>query len=198
MNKKLCSVSVGVCLALMSIGSVAFEDSALWLPASFQKLAPELRQAAKNMEATDRCQKVLRGYLHDSSRAVDDATFMIVCRAPDRKTYSVMVNAQTLEVTYPFADDGTKTYVGAELQARVDKVWKSCKKLYESKTKFMRNLKTLTKGQPDPQVSDTGAVTLNIDFDAESLQGSPLNYRANCHSPDDKTDTKISIVARQN
>ena len=197
MAKRFGLLGVAAGLALTSAHAFAFDDSALWLPGSFQELAPELRQAAKNMEATDRCQKVLRGYLHDSSRSVDDATFMVVCRAPDRKTFSVLVNAQTLEVTYPFADDGKKTYVGAELQARVDKVWKACKKLYESKTKFMRNLTTLTKGQPNPEVGEAGEVTLAIDFDAESLQGSPLNYRAKCYSADEKTDTKISIGARR-
>ncbi|MGH1370538.1 MAG: hypothetical protein ACRBBW_00780 [Cellvibrionaceae bacterium] len=175
----------------------AFEDSALWLPVSYQKLKPELRQAAKKMESMDSCQKVLRGYLHDSSTSLEDAVFMIVCRAPDRKTHSVLVDANSLEVEYPLAVDTEKQYVGVDLQARVDKVWKACQAQYKTKTKFMRNLKTLTTSQPDPEVGEAGAVTLSIDFDAESLQGSPLRYRAKCHSPDDKTPAKLSIVARK-
>ncbi len=190
---------LGVCLlvAVCSSPLLAFDDSALWLPVSYQALKPELRQAAQKLEAMDSCQKVLRGYLHDSSTSEDDAVFMIVCRAPDRKTHSVLVDAQSLEVQYPLAVDTPKQYVGAELQARVDKVWKACQAQYKTKTKFMRNLKTLTKAQPTPEVGEGGAVTLSIAFDAESLQGNPLHYRAKCHSPDDKTPTKLSIVARK-
>ena len=191
---RLCIFLVGV---IWSLPSLAFEDSALWLPVSYQTLKPELRQAAKKMEAMDSCQKVLRGYLHDSSTSQENATFMIVCRAPDRKTHSVLVDAHSLEVEYPLAVDTAKQYVGAELQARVDKVWKTCQAQYKTKTKFMRNLKTLTKGQPEPEVGENGAVTLSIVFDAESLQGSPLKYRAKCHSPDDKTPAKLNIMARK-
>lgn len=183
--------------ATFSTTALAFVDSALWLPASYQKLKPELRQAAKKMELEESCQKVLRGYLHDSSTSLDNAVFMIVCRAPDRKTHSVLVDAHTLEVEYPLAVDTAKQDVGIDLQARVDEVWEACQAQYKIKTRFMRNLKTLTKAQPDSAVGEDGAVTLLIDFDAESLQGSPLKYRAKCHSPDDKTPVKLSIVARK-
>ena len=118
-----------VLLALMAFASSlsAFEDSALWLPVSYQKLAPELRQAAKKMETLDSCQKVLRGYLHDSSHSIDDATFMIVCRAPNRKTHSALVDAHSLEVLYPIVVEVPEPEpdLEAELKARVEVVWKA-------------------------------------------------------------------------
>ncbi len=183
----------------LSVSSAAFEDSALWLPSSYQKLAPELRQAAKKLEATDSCDKVLRGYLHDSSRSLEEAVFLLVCRAPDRKTFSVLADAHSLELKYPLAvDKKPRQYLAADMKVRVDKVWKACQTLYKTKTKFMRNLDTLTAGQPQPEVDDfSGAVGFDIDFDAESLQGTTLKYRANCYSPDDKTQPKLTIRARK-
>jgi len=193
----------GVFLTLMIFASSlsAFEDSALWLPVSYQKLAPELRQAAKKMEALDSCQKVLRGYLHDSSLSIDDATFMIVCRGPDRKTHSALVDAYSLEVLYPIVvevpEPEPEPDLEAELKARVEGVWKACEVQYQAKTRFMRNLKTLTEGQPDPVVDEEGMVSFTVDFDAESLQGAALKYRATCQSPDDETPPKLKILARK-
>ncbi len=182
-----------------SMSSTAFEDSALWLPSSYQELAPELRQAAKKLEATETCDKVLRGYLHDSSRSIEEAVFLLVCRAPDRKTFSVLADARTLELKYPLAvEKKAQQPVAADVKKRVEDVWKACQTLYKSKTKFMRNLETLTEGQPHPEVDAVAvAVGFDIDFDAESLQGSTLRYRANCYSPDDKTPPKLTIRARK-
>tara|TARA_B100000446_G_C10490458_1_gene319404 strand:- start:326 stop:916 length:591 start_codon:yes stop_codon:yes gene_type:complete len=183
----------------LSLCAGAFEDSALWLPASYQKLAPELRQAAKKLEATETCDKVLRGYLHDSSRSMEEAVFLLVCRAPDRKTFSVLADAHSLELKYPLAvKKKAKQPVAVDVQKRVDTVWKACQTLYKDKTKFMRNLETLTEGQPHPEVDATGgAVGFVVDFDAESLQGATLRYRASCSSPDDKTPPKLVIRARK-
>ena len=189
-------------LALMTFVSnlSAFEDSALWLPTSYQNLAPELRQAAKKMELKESCEKVLRGYLHDSSHSIDDATFMIVCRSPDRKTHSVLVNAQSLEVHYPIAVEAPaepERDLEAELKARIEVVWKACEAQYQKKTRFMRNLITLTEGRPDPVVDEDGTISFSVDFDAESLQGAALKYRAPCRSVDDETPPKLSILARK-
>ncbi len=190
---------IAAVLFIFSLSAGAFEDSALWLPASYQKLAPELRQAAKKLEATETCDKVLRGYLHDSSRSVDDAVFLLVCRAPDRKTFSVLADAQSLELKYPLAvKKKAEQPVAVDVKKRVDTVWAECQALYKTKTKFMRSLDTLTQGQPHPEVdADGSAVGFEIDFDAESLQGAALRYRAKCHSPDDKTPAKLTIRARK-
>lgn len=190
---------IAAALVSVSLSAAAFEDSALWLPASYQSLAPELRQAAKKLEATDTCDKVLRGYLHDSSRSVTEAMFLLVCRAPDRKTFSVMADAHTLELKYPLAAKKKALQPAAVgVQERVKTVWEACQTLYTKKTKFMRNLQTLTEGQPQAEVdSDSKAVGFEIDFDAESLQGTALRYRANCYSPDDKTPPKLTIRARK-
>jgi hypothetical protein len=197
-HSTLMAVLSGLLLILASSASVqAVENDALWLPGSYTKLAHKLRRAALKLEATPRCDKVLRGSLHESTQGMEQAVFLLVCRDPERKTFSVLADANSLELTYMVPLDETKVYVGKELRKRVAAVWEDCEAKFESKTRFMRKLKRLQEGRPDPQAKATGEVGFDIDFDAQTLQGKPLLYRAHCFSPDEETAATLKIRARK-
>lgn len=192
--------SVFVLCLTLSGNALAFDDKSLWLPASYQKLAVQLRQSALKLEATERCDKVLRGTLHDSSQGLDQAVFLLICRDRARKTFSALADANTLELSYPFAPPEPliePADIAQQLQTRMDAMWEPCQTLYQSKTRFMRNLTRLTKEKPVPEVSDDQVLSLNIDFDAETAQGRPLHYRAVCQSADDGAPVEMKIRARQ-
>ena len=192
-------------LAAGSASVAALDDEVLWLPASYQvKLAPELREAALRLEATERCERLMRGSLHDSTRGIDNAVFLLVCRDTQHKTYSVLADANTLELTYvvppepPAVEEEQPQPDAAELlRARVDALRQECEQLFVRKTRFMKKLKRVQAGSEDPQVDEQGAITIYIPFDAESLQGKPLNYAAECSSAAPGAPASFVIKARK-
>ena len=189
---------VGLALAYTS-AVLAYDNEDLWLPVSYQELAPELRQAALKAEASDVCHKLLRGGIHGSSEGLDKAVFFLVCWDADRKTFPILVDANTLEFTFlkkpdPVEEDAEQSV--PDPQERIDSVWAECQELYAKKTRHMKSLNTLTHGQPVPDVGEQH-LEFQIDFDALSLQGESLHYRASCISANIETPTKLTIHGRK-
>ena len=194
-------------LLLGSMSASALDDNVLWLPASYQmKLAPELRQAALKLEATERCARVLRGSLHDSTRGIEHAVFLLVCRDPQMKTFSVLADANTLELTLVVPEKEEVSEAEQEepqpdpaeiLKARIDALRQECEELFVRKTRFMKKLKRVEVARTDPQVDEQGDIRLSIPFDAESLQGKPLNYVAECSSAAEEAPATFVIKPRK-
>lgn len=163
----------------------AFNEHSLWLPGKYQQqLAPELRQAAMKVEAEERCQTLLRGSLHDSSKSVDDARFLFVCRDPQGTTFPVIVDAQTLEISYreSGSTDGLLASGDSEKAkaARLSQVKTQCKALFEKNTQRMKGMQRLESLDQAIHVAKGGELVMSYAFDALSPTGHPLQYRAVC------------------
>ena len=182
-------------LALVLIGwtssSAAVDADALWLPLSYQELAPALRKIALAVEADDRCTKVLRGKLHASSQR-DKPIYHITCRGSDRHTFAVKVDGLTQDMEFQGA---APAEIKGYSEKRIQAAWNKCEEFLQKKTRFMRNMSRLQQGRPIPDTSELGAVTLVLDFNAEDLQGKPLRYRASCYASND-VPAKLKIGPR--
>lgn len=186
---------------IFSIPVAALNSSALWLPAAYQKLAPELRQAALKLEADERCEKVLRGSLHDSTRSLEEATFLLICRDPGRRTFSVLADANTLELEFPIAEiqlaeEAVKSS-DEVLRERVELLRGECEQLFNQKTRFMKSLHRIDEGAPAVPEVEGEQISFFMPFDAQSLQGNPLRYEAICSSAAEAEAATFSIRARR-
>lgn len=169
----------------------------LWLPGTYYKLMPELRKGAEKLQATERCAKVLEGKLHSTTRDEAHATFYYICRDADRKTFPVLVDANTLELDFPLTPEPTPRDLAAERRARIQQAWQKCESLFARETRFMNKMTLLTQGQPKAQFDDNGGVAFVIDFDAQNLHAQPLRYRAHCMSKDEESLPEMSIQPRR-
>jgi len=169
----------------------AVDAQSLWLPASYQELAPGLREIALAVEADERCVKVMRGTLHASSQR-HIPVYNITCRGADRRTFAVVVDGLTADME--FQGDAPVEIKGFD-EKRIQAAWQKCEVFLQKKTRFMHSMKRLQQGRPAPDSSQLGAVTFILDFDAEDLQGKPLHYRATCFASND-VPAKLSIGPR--
>lgn len=188
-------------LAALSAPAVALNDNALWLPQAYQALAPELRQAALKLESDERCKKLLRGSLHDSTRSLDEAVFLLVCRDVNRRTFSVLADANTLQMEYPVeqivaAEEEVKSS-DEVLNQRVDILKVECEQLFVQKTRFMKNLRRIDESSLGAPQIDGARISFVIPFDAQSLQGNPLRYEAICASEEIDQQASFAIKARK-
>lgn len=187
-RSKWIALALSVCF---SGGVLALNAQSLWLPTSYQELAPSLRKMALAVEDDERCVKVLRGSLHKSSQR-QSPVFSITCRGADRRTFAVIVDGLTSEME--FQGDAPVEIKGFD-EKRIQAAWEKCEEYLQKKTRFMHQMKRLKQGRPTPDSSQLGAVTFVLDFDAEDLQGKPLHYRATCFASND-VPAKLSIGPR--
>lgn len=188
-----------ICLILLLSPSVVWSAMTqnLWLPGSYHKLMPELRKGAEKLQATERCAKVLEGKLHNSTQDEGRATFFFICRDSERKTFPVLMDANTLELDFPLTPEPTPRDLAAERRARIQQAWQQCESSFVRETRFMNKMTILTQGQPKPQTDEDGSVAFVIDFDAQNLHSQPLHYRAYCTSKDDGALPEMSIQPRR-
>jgi len=180
------ALSVCASASVFAVGALS-----LWLPASYQDLAPGLRKMALAVEGDERCVKVVRGTLHASSQR-QTPVYNITCRGADRRTFAVIVDGLTAEMK--FQGDAPAVIRGFD-EKRIQAAWQKCEEYLQKKTRFMHNMKRLQQGRPTPDSTHVGAVTFLLDFDAEDLQGKPLQYRATCFASND-VPAKLSISPR--
>ena len=185
-----------VLLLAMNSVAMAFDQRALWLPSSYKKLAPELRQAALKAEATDQCVKLIRASLHESTTGLDQAAFLLVCKDSNNKTFPIIADANTLDFTYLVVEPQGPSEEEL-LQERITRVWQECQVLFQQKTRLMRNMQRLSEDQPTHQLDEQNLLTMDIDFDAENIKGDPLRYRATCSSHDQESPATIRIRSRR-
>jgi hypothetical protein len=180
-----------ILLASLSANIYAVGAQSLWLPASYQELAPSLRQIALVVEEDERCVNVMRGTLHASSRR-EAPVFTVTCRGVDRRTFAVIVDGLTSDMVFQI--DKPVEIKGFD-EKRIEAAWQKCEEHLQKKTRFMHSMTRLQQGRPMPDSTQAGAVTFVLDFDAEDLQGKPLRYRATCFASND-VPAKLSIGPR--
>ncbi|GAA5316286.1 MAG: hypothetical protein AseanaTS_14900 [Candidatus Pelagadaptatus aseana] len=184
-------LSLFLVLLVATPTSWAVNDLDLWLPSSMRDLMPQLRKAALAVEATEECSKLMQAGLYEPSRKAEVPKFRMLCRDANRRSYAVLVNSQSLEITYP----GRKPEVTTFNKKMVASIWRNCQQQLQQKTKFMNDMVLLTKGMPKPDTSEPGALTMLVDFDAKTMQGKPLRYRATCFATLDKP-ARLTIKGR--
>ncbi len=205
--KPLLAINQLVFGLLVAQGAVAFNEDALWLPSSYYTLTSKLILAAEKLESLPECEKVIRGSLHDSTTNEENAKFLFVCQTVDKRTFPVIAAAQTQEFTFPVplkskADEDDNLPENStpieRLETRVASAWPICQEEYDRKTRYMIALTTLTKERPAPIVLPEGHISLQIDFDAQDMQGRPLSYSADCQfMPSPESEVELIIRARR-
>lgn len=178
-------------LSILAPRAFAVEDLDLWLPASSRELMPQLRKAALAVEATEECEKLMQAGLYEASRKAEVPLFRILCRDAERRSYAVLVNSKNLDMTFPGRKPAPKGFSTKIIASS----WRNCQEQLQNKTRYMKNMTLLTKGMPEPDNSVSGQVTLEVDFDAETMQRQPLYYRATCTITHDKP-AKLVIKGR--
>ena len=199
--------------------SMAVNDRDLWLPASYKHLVPEFRKSALKLEETERCVRVISGKLKEST-ARTEPVFILKCKNRDNKNYVALVNSKSLEINYPNRDleaerDAKIAQIEADRIAEIARLeaeeiarleaeriasiqskYEECDGLYKAKTRYMKNMKELSRTEPDPAELSEGKASMVFDFDAVTLQGKKLNYRATCHI-DFESPTVVKIKGRK-
>lgn len=209
---------LGFLIALPSV-SWSVDDRDLWLPASYKHLAPEFRKSALKLEDTERCVRVISGQLKQST-ASTEPVFILKCKNRDNKNYVALVNSTTLEITYPNRDleaereakiaqiEADKIAEIARLEAEeiarleaeriasIQRKYEECDGLYKAKTRYMKNMKELSRTEPDAAELAEGKASMVFDFDAVTLQGKKLKYQATCYI-DVELPTVVKIKGRK-
>lgn len=186
--------------------TIALDEKRLWLPTRYQTLFLKLKEAAFAAEAIDRCVTVLRGTLDVEQSTPDHPMYRILCRDPDNRSYTEMVDGLTMEtLTTPKVVEVEPTPEELERQRLMEEArkaaeeaqrkatfWEICQGRILSRTSLMLNLTWLTEGRPEPNPWSEEEAVFTVDFDAENMWGKPLNYRAICtiRSPED-VDLKV-------
>lgn len=185
---------------------LALDDSRLWLPTRYQTLFLKLKEAALAAEAIDRCVTVLRGTIDVEQSTQDHPMYRILCRDPDNRSYTEMVDGISMETlttpkiveVEPTPEELERQRLEEEARRAAEEAqrkatfWEICQGHILSRTSLMLNLKWLTEGRPEPDPWSEEQAVFTVEFDAESMWGKPLNYRAICtvRSPED-VDLKI-------
>ncbi len=191
---------------LFSFSAAAFDESRLWLPVTYQTHYLKLKEAAASAESLERCEEVVSGTL-DRDRSRDShPVFRITCRQPDGRTYNEMVDGLSFEtMTTP---RGAKYKLTKEelvqqrleeerrKQAKKEKMaLQVCEDQLRQRIKLMENPRRLGEDNSEPVSRTKEELVYVIDFDAETLNGEALHYRATCRFGS-ATDYELHIGKR--
>ena len=174
--------------------SLSLDESRLWLPKKYQTQYLSLVKAAKVAEALDRCVDVLEGTLDFGQSTKDHPVYRILCRQENQRNYNEMVDGlsfeplTTVEIPEPEispeqqearrkAEEARKK---AEEELRKLNFWQMCHAAIMDRTKMMINLKWLSEPEPEPKSFDENGAVYEVNFNAESIWGKALKYRAVC------------------
>lgn len=175
-----------ICLILVcaSVSPTVYgvNDLDLWLPSTYRDLMPQLRKAALAVEATEECEKVMQAGLYEPSRKAEVPQFRLLCRDASRRSYAILVDSNTLDMTFPGRKPAAKGFSSKVIASS----WRNCEEQLQRKTRYMKNMVLLTQGMPEPDTSEPEKLKLVVDFDAESVQRQALHYRATCVVTHDK------------
>lgn len=177
---------------------VPIDPSVLWLPLKYQKLQAKLYTAAEAALYQPRCVEVRSGTIDLHQSTPDVPFFRILCKESSGMTYTEVITAEGFESLTPKKN-----------------ALLACYELLKSETKLMQGL---TWVPPKPLASypsekvarlagAKGASTIEEDadgnrhehylwdFDAESVSGEALHYRAECNAVNG-ANPSIEVKAR--
>jgi hypothetical protein len=167
-------------LAVSSIGH-ALDKERLWLPVKYQTLYLPLVKAASVAQALERCVTVVEGTLDLEQSKPSHPIYRIQCRQENGRTYNEIVDGVS------FAPLTTVTVIEpervAEEVARQKQIaWQKCQAPLIDRTRLMQELvwQTALEDLVEPQVYSEEEVRFAVNFDARSMGGEPLHYKAEC------------------
>lgn len=167
---------------------IPLNTETLWLPKRYRKFKMPLIRAAKTTLLLDRCEEIKQGTIDLDQGSREHPMYRILCRQPDGNTYNEIVDGLTFEtlVTEEVTDDEVMRRREANLVA-------ACYAQVLEKTAMMKALSWLSPKRPEPlEINDAYAI-YRWDFNAQSVDGDELHYKALCHVDiDGKPVTKVS------
>lgn len=221
MNNVLCG-GRWLALLLMLGQAQAFDERALWLPASYLDWMSALHEQAEAVEAQAQCQQVMKGTLQQRNSTREHPIFSFVCRDPERKTFSLTVDGLSGEITYlnparavgagnlqALTEERRKLSIAAK--AHLEAALPACNAGVEAKTRYMNQLSwvnwtfigpvEIPLPEPELPSADSLVVTptsywqYSRAFDAQDAQGNPLYFEVLCLL-DEHGEAEIKIARR--
>lgn len=151
-------------------------DPYLWLPTSYKGKLPQLKQAVDVARENPRCSQVLKGTVNVDLSSQQVPVFKILCRDDERKTFSLLLDGTSFK-TY----DRTKSrFHQGPSERSMREFWTACNKAVADMYEDFRTIRVLTRERPEPTLYKDATVGIAIDFDAVSLIGERLAFRAEC------------------
>lgn len=161
---------------LLSFSSQLGAEPYLWLPKSYKDQLPALKKAALIAADNPRCEQVLKGSVNIDLSSHELPVFKILCRDKNRKTFSLLLDG----VDFLAYDRSRSRYHQGPSERSMREYWDNCNKAVAGMYEDFRTIKILTKSRPEPVLYKDATVGITIDFDAISLIGEPLAFRAEC------------------
>lgn len=184
---------------------IALDEERLWLPRNYEHLYLDLKELAIAVEASDRCETVLRGTLDfDASVFPDDPVFRILCRGTNGRTYNQMTMPKKIWTESEIEENKERKakallLLQNEMQAKCDirlsKDIALFNALQRKQASFSLIKFTYSRFSDDFVVLDSQGV-LQMDFDAMDMYDVKLEYRAMCYI-EGGTITKMAIKKRE-
>lgn len=170
--------------------AIALDEARLWIPSNYERLYLDLKKSAIAVEATERCETVLRGTLDfDASALPDDPVFRILCRGTNGRTYNEMVMPEKIWTETEIEENKEKEakallLVQSEMQAKCDSRLSKDTALFNSLQRKQASFSLIQfehSGFSDDFVVLNPNGVFQIDFDAMDMYGVKLEYRAMCY-----------------
>lgn len=191
--KRLASLAL---LGLVAPAASALETDVLWLPKSYQGLYLNLVEAAEAAEALERCVSVLEGTLDRQQSQPEHPIYRILCRQDNGRSYNEMVDGLTLNTLT--TQESVEEELSAEALERIEReeqarreaerqrrqaaLWQSCHAALINRTSMMIDREWVSDPEPEPQTFDGEVAVFLVDFNAQSVWGKALEYRARCRA----------------
>ncbi|MCV6626208.1 MAG: hypothetical protein OIF38_08935 [Cellvibrionaceae bacterium] len=160
----------------MALPSATWAEAYLWLPASYKSQLPALQAAAEVAATNPRCLTLLKGTINVDHSTQEAPVFRFLCRDKNRKTFGFLLDGKS----YKAFDPSDSRFHKGPSERSMREYWSSCQRAISDMYEDYRTIKILTKKRPKPILYQDATVGIAIDFDAISLIGEPLQFRAEC------------------
>ena len=190
-------------IVIMLYSGVSMADSRFWLPVSYQHHYQALLNASKVAAADPDCEELIEGVLVEHQSTVDYPSFKFYCRTQKKKIFVMVVDGLSMQVTMndmaeirrkreiekqreleriqQEQEDKARREKEAEIlkkKTEEGQYWKICHRAFKHKSRYFEKLSIISPLPPKPAISSEGIFTYSILFDAESMGGQALHYKA--------------------
>lgn len=182
-------------IALQPSPTYGLQESRLFLPKKHADLKLKLFKAAKVAEELPNCADVVSGTLHLGMSTDALPVFKIICRNPERRTFTVLMDG----VDYVYLNPPPAPEPPPEEESEPEEVidpalvkleqeaeyWRLCEAGVLSRSKNMLAVEWLYDGPVPPEYSvneTTGSerTSYQLPFNAKDIQGHSLRFKGVC------------------
>jgi hypothetical protein len=188
---KLISLLLVVIPILYSHFLYAFNQDQLWLPRDYYRHLRALYKAAELSEQTERCQYVIAGTLSQERSTKDHPVFVVTCRDQERQTFAYIVDGLSMEILNRPPPPDPELLAERELQLVLEKKWLACYEQIKKRTQGLRAI-AMNQDMPEAHMDNDNNIAFIVDFNATSMDGFALRYRANCQYAGDSKVVDIN------